>query len=67
MVLPDGDLRQLRDDGERRAEPLTCSAFLTDYAPGRSGSSRRAPSPVIRDLVVEVGDFMRKLPTVKRG
>jgi fumarate reductase iron-sulfur subunit len=44
---------------------LTCSAFLTDYAPGPIRVEPMRNFPVIRDLVVEVGDFMRKLPTVK--
>lgn len=44
---------------------LTCATFLTDY---RSGPVRVEPLrnfPVIRDLVVEMGDFMRKLVRVK--
>jgi len=44
---------------------LTCSAFLTDYAPGPIRVEPLRNFPVIRDLVVEIGDFMRKLPTVK--
>jgi fumarate reductase iron-sulfur subunit len=44
---------------------LTCATFLADYAPGpvRVGPLRNFP--VIRDLVVELGDFMRKLSAVK--
>src|SRR3954469_14909859 len=44
---------------------LTCATFLTDYAPGpvRVGPLRNFP--VIRDLVVDMGDFMRKLVRVK--
>src|SRR5213593_672760 len=44
---------------------LTCATFLSDYG---SGSVRVEPLrnfPVIRDLVVEIGDFMRKLTRVK--
>ena len=64
LVLPDGHLRQLRHDGERRAE-----ADLRDL-PGRlraRADPRRATAdfPVIRDLVVDIGDFLRKLPQVK--
>src|SRR5919197_3620278 len=43
---------------------LTCEAFLTDYAPGPVSVEPLANFPVIRDLVVEIGDFMRKLPKV---
>jgi fumarate reductase iron-sulfur subunit len=44
---------------------LTCGAFLTDYAPGPVRVEPLANFPVIRDLVVDIDDFMRKLPTVK--
>ena len=44
---------------------LTCSAFLTDYGPGPIRVEPLRNFPVIRDLVVEIGDFMRKLPSVK--
>jgi fumarate reductase iron-sulfur subunit len=44
---------------------LTCGAFLTDYAPGPVRVEPLANFPVIRDLVVDIEDFMRKLPTVK--
>ena len=44
---------------------LTCETFLTDYAPGPIRLEPLANFPVIRDLAVELGDFMRKLPTVK--
>ncbi len=43
---------------------LTCGTFLTDYAPGPVRIEPLANFPVIRDLVVEIDDFMRKLPTV---
>lgn len=44
---------------------LGCSTFLTDYAPGPVRVEPMRNFPVIRDLVVEMGDFMAKLPTVK--
>ncbi len=44
---------------------LTCATFLTDYAPGPVRVSPLTNFPVIRDLVVEIGDFMHKLVSVK--
>ena len=44
---------------------LTCAAFLADYAPGPVRVEPLGNFPVIRDLVVEIGDFMRKLTSVK--
>ncbi len=44
---------------------LTCAAFLTDYAPGPVRIEPLPNFPVIRDLVVDIGDFMDKLPKVK--
>ena len=44
---------------------LTCGTFLTDYAPGPVRVEPLANFPVIRDLVVEIDDFLRKLPTVQ--
>jgi succinate dehydrogenase iron-sulfur subunit len=44
---------------------LTCATFLTEYAPGTVRVEPLHNFPVIRDLVVEIGDFMRKLTTVK--
>ena len=44
---------------------LSCETFLTDYAPGPVRVEPLRNFPVIRDLVVEIGDFLRKLPTVK--
>jgi fumarate reductase iron-sulfur subunit len=44
---------------------LTCAAFLTDYGSGPVRVEPLANFPLIRDLVVEIGDFLRKLPTVK--
>src|SRR5262245_62077004 len=43
---------------------LTCATFLVDYAPGPVRVEPLANFPVIRDLVVDIGDFMRKLPQV---
>ena len=44
---------------------LTCGAFLIDYAPGPVRVEPLLNFPVIRDLIVDIGDFMDKLPTVK--
>ena len=44
---------------------LTCATFLTDYAPGPIRVEPLPNFPVIRDLIVEMGDFMRKLTTIK--
>jgi len=44
---------------------LTCATFLADYAPGPVRVEPLRNFPVIRDLVVEIGDFLRKLPKVK--
>src|SRR5919198_419507 len=44
---------------------LTCATFLTDYAPGPVRVEPLHNFPVIRDLVVEIGDFLRKLTKVK--
>jgi fumarate reductase iron-sulfur subunit len=44
---------------------LTCATFLADYAPGPVRVEPLANFPIIRDLVVEIGDFMRKLEHVK--
>src|SRR3989440_10636314 len=44
---------------------LTCATFLADYAPGPIRVEPLRNFPVIRDLVIEMGDFMRKLPQVK--
>jgi fumarate reductase iron-sulfur subunit len=44
---------------------LTCATFLTDYAPGPLRIDPLANFPVIRDLVIELTDFMHKLGTVK--
>jgi fumarate reductase iron-sulfur subunit len=44
---------------------LTCETFLADYAPGPVRVEPLRNFPVIRDLVVDIGDFMRKLVRVK--
>jgi fumarate reductase iron-sulfur subunit len=44
---------------------LTCATFLEDYAPGPIRVEPLSNFPVVRDLVVDIGDFMRKLPRVK--
>src|SRR5437588_4707259 len=44
---------------------LTCAAFLTDYAPGPVRVEPLRNFPIVRDLVVEIGDFMEKLKRVK--
>jgi succinate dehydrogenase iron-sulfur subunit len=44
---------------------LTCATFLTEYAPGPVRIEPLRNFPVIRDLVVDIDDFMAKLPTVK--
>src|SRR6188474_2295690 len=49
-------------DGEPK---LTCGTFLSDYAPGPVTVEPLSNFPVIRDLVVDLTDFMQKLPRVK--
>src|SRR6266849_9668353 len=44
---------------------LTCATFLTDYAPGPVRVEPLRNFPVVRDLVIEMDDFMRKLVEVK--
>ena len=44
---------------------LACATFLTDYAPGPVRVEPLSNFPVVRDLVVEIGDFMDKLSAVK--
>jgi len=44
---------------------LTCATFLADYAPGPIRVEPLRNFPVIRDLIVDIGDFMRKLVQVK--
>src|SRR5438034_7874854 len=44
---------------------LTCSAFLRNYAPGPIRVEPIAHFPVIRDLIVNLDDFIHKLKEVK--
>src|SRR5213082_3063139 len=44
---------------------LTCATFLADYAPGPVKVEPLRNFPVVRDLVVEITDFMKKLVSVK--
>jgi fumarate reductase iron-sulfur subunit len=44
---------------------LTCATFLTEYLPGPIRIEPLRNFPVIRDLIVDIGDFMRKLVTVQ--
>ena len=44
---------------------LTCATFLTHYAPGPIRVAPMDNFPVVRDLVVEMTDFMEKLQSVK--
>jgi len=44
---------------------LTCATFLSDYAPATVRVEPLTNFPVIRDLIVDIGDFMRKLVTIK--
>jgi fumarate reductase iron-sulfur subunit len=44
---------------------LTCATFLTDYDPGPVRVEPLSNFPLVRDLVIEIGDFLRKLPRVK--
>ncbi|MCI0638508.1 MAG: succinate dehydrogenase/fumarate reductase iron-sulfur subunit [Gemmataceae bacterium] len=44
---------------------LTCATFLADYAPNPVRVEPLTNFPIVRDLVIEMTDFMRKLPRVK--
>jgi fumarate reductase iron-sulfur subunit len=44
---------------------LTCAAFLHTYAPGPIRVEPLDNFPVVRDLVIEMTDFMNKLKSVK--
>jgi fumarate reductase iron-sulfur subunit len=44
---------------------LTCATFLTDYAPGPIRVEPLRNFPIVRDLIVEITDFMRKLASIK--
>lgn len=48
-------------DGEPQ---LTCGTFLVDYAPGPVRVEPLANFPVVRDLVVDISDFLEKLPGI---
>jgi len=44
---------------------LTCAAFLSDYLPGPIRVEPLRFFPVVRDLVVDLNDFLKKLSQVK--
>jgi succinate dehydrogenase iron-sulfur subunit len=44
---------------------LSCATFLTEFAPGPVRVEPLANFPIVRDLVVDIDDFLRKLPTVR--
>src|SRR4029078_9954479 len=44
---------------------LTCATFLSDYLPGPIRVEPLDYFPVVRDLVVDITDFVRKLKQVK--
>ena len=44
---------------------LTCATFLTEYAPGPIRVEPLGNFPVLRDLVVDIDDFLDKLSRVK--
>jgi fumarate reductase iron-sulfur subunit len=44
---------------------LACASYLSDYLPGPIIVEPLRHFPVVRDLVVDIGDFMRKLTRVK--
>ena len=44
---------------------LTCAAFLSSFAPGPIRVEPLRYFPVVRDLVIEMSDFMSKLESVK--
>ena len=44
---------------------LTCATFLDPFAPGPIRVEPAAHFPVVRDLVVDISDFMGKLTSVK--
>ena len=44
---------------------LPCSAFLHDHVPGPIRIEPLRFFPIVRDLVVDIGDFMKKLKRVK--
>ena len=44
---------------------LTCATFLADYAPGPVRVEPLRYFPIVRDLVIEMTDFLTKLKSVK--
>jgi len=44
---------------------LTCATYLSDYAPGPVRVEPLEHFPVIRDLVVDIGEFLAKLKSVR--
>jgi fumarate reductase iron-sulfur subunit len=44
---------------------LTCAAFLSDYLPGPIRVEPLEFFPIVRDLVVDISDFLKKLRKVK--
>jgi succinate dehydrogenase iron-sulfur subunit len=44
---------------------LTCAAFLSDYAPGPVRVEPLEFFPIVRDLIVDIGQFLHKLKKVK--
>ena len=44
---------------------LTCAAFMETYSPGPVRVEPLVNFPVVRDLVIEMSDFMRKLKAAK--
>ncbi|MPY88668.1 MAG: succinate dehydrogenase/fumarate reductase iron-sulfur subunit [Luteitalea sp.] len=44
---------------------LTCAAFLSDYAPGPVRVEPLQFFPIVRDLIVDIGEFLHKLKKVK--
>jgi fumarate reductase iron-sulfur subunit len=49
-------------DGEPR---LSCADFLDDHLPGPVTVEPLANFPIVKDLVVDISDFLAKLPRVK--
>ena len=47
------------------APKLTCATFLSDYAPGPVCVEPLKHFPILRDLVVDMSDFLEKLTRVK--
>src|SRR5260370_17149166 len=43
----------------------TCATFLTEYAPGPIRVEPLKNFPVMRDLIIEITDFLSKLTKVK--